>query len=757
MPLSSLRRRTVNEPLPPQQERKTPSPYRGRSTTVADLTSRKSLQSILGSVRKRPSPSKPDILEEEVYLPTDHVQPKAGWKRFRTPSPHPAKGSLAHSSSRLTKSEPPRTFLETLADAIRAPTSMFYKDKRHKSSEDDAPLVSAKVGSRVNTPSPTKSLSSKKSVRFKPGQSVIDVEPRAGPIDIPNSTPALPPMQLATTPLLQCFVRDHREMIPSGRPRSPPVLSSTIKFQQAMAEAQGLIENSIHSIPPLGSPLSEIASPPLAASEPLENPFEDPNEELILVSNEKDEDVSETTSVDTRMATISSSSISEHDRYDLCSDQAGEASFGDVLPDTQRTQPDKATELTSKMPSLGSHDANSEHFHASNTCPRHPSTRYRLIDEKWKGGPTQEDVRERFKQSEQINEPSPEQMNPFSDDHGYQNENICADSTVAPSSGVIDEMKSVQFPDSVLDKQSSTSRETKANCSKTTLEDVAWSPTLFPRNPPWSAGLALGRGRSSSDKHPTDFVPTYLLGRLSSFTEAESDLEVGADPPLDAESQQESTYDLLSGLKPAPPPFPGRAVSSEIQTPPPAIVAPPIAARQPAACSLEFETDEYGLCPSGDEARSITLQLPPGRHHHMMKPSSDPWLDEYGSSPFDVVVDPVPQIDRDSCNSTSDSRGDTEAKDSSESSNYTEPKGNSEKVPVATVVEQLEEAVGTLKRGTPHKTSIFRRTTTRKVSGSRRITPRKVYGSLRTSRKKSISTDTAEATEEDDVMCQGLV
>jgi hypothetical protein len=141
----------------------------------------------------------------------------------------------------------------------------------------------------------------------------------------------------------------------------------------------------------------------------------------------------------------------------------------------------------------------------------------------------------------------------------------------------------------------------------------------------------------------------------------------------------------------------------------------------------------------------------------MVEPSSDPWLDEYGPGPFDVVVDSVPKIDRDGCHTASESRADTEAKGTSASNDDNEAKGNSDKVPSATVVEQLEEAVGTLKRRTPHKTSIFRRTTPRKVSGSKRITPRKAYGSLRTSRKDNISTDTAEAMEEDEVMCQGLV
>jgi hypothetical protein len=234
-----------------------------------------------------------------------------------------------------------------------------------------------------------------------------------------------------------------------------------------MAQAQGGIENSLHSIPPLGSPLSEIDSPPLAASEPLENPFEDPKEEQAFISNEKAGDVSETTSVDTGMANTSSSSISERDRLDSCPDPAGETGFGDALPDNQRN------EFTPSMPFLYQYATNSENLHEPNTCPRHSSTRYRLINEIWKGKPTREDFRERFKHSEQVDEPSAEQMNPFSDAHGYLHENICADSTIVPTSGAIDEMKPVHLPDSALDKQLSTSPEKKENCFNTTSEDVS--------------------------------------------------------------------------------------------------------------------------------------------------------------------------------------------------------------------------------------------------------------------------------------------
>ena len=53
MPLSSLRPRTANEQLSPQEEHEIPSPYRARSSTIPGLTPRKSLQSLMGSMRRR--------------------------------------------------------------------------------------------------------------------------------------------------------------------------------------------------------------------------------------------------------------------------------------------------------------------------------------------------------------------------------------------------------------------------------------------------------------------------------------------------------------------------------------------------------------------------------------------------------------------------------------------------------------------------------------------------------------------------------
>ncbi|OCT48724.1 hypothetical protein CLCR_04830 [Cladophialophora carrionii] len=472
MPFPSLRRRTVDEPLPSQQENRTPPPYRARSTTISGLSPRKSLQSALGSVRKKTSPSKPDILEEEVYLPSDHVQSRAGWTPFRTPSPHPAKASLNTSQLRLTKSEPPRTFLETLANAIRAPAALFYKDKRDKTSEDSAPLVSDEVDSDVNPPSPTKTLSSNKSVRFQPGQSTIEDEPRAVPIDIPNSTPALPPMQLATTPLLQCFVRDHREMIPSGRPRSPAVLDSTLKFRQAMAEAQEYMENNLLAIPPLGSPVPDIASP-LAASHQLENPFEDPKGEQLLASNEKVDDASETTSVNTGMATASSNSTAEIDKYDVFPDLAGETNLCDILRVMQRKQSDNVTELPSNTAFLDQRPDDSKDPCGQNICPRHSFTRNRRIDEKWMEKPSHENIRERFKHSGRFDDSSPSRTNPFSDDNGYVHQNVCANTTIAPSTSDIAEMSHVQSPGTAPLEQSVASADKKENCFKPTPEAVS--------------------------------------------------------------------------------------------------------------------------------------------------------------------------------------------------------------------------------------------------------------------------------------------
>ena len=291
MPLLSLRWRRKNDPLPPQEDHETPSPYRAQSLTLSGLSPRKSLQSLslFGSARKRSGTvtgitqtptstgNQQQVVEEGVYQRDDNSN--IGRRLHRAPSPYPERISRSDSLTIPTQPRERRTFLETVADAIRAPASWFYKKKPRL--EDGGPLIDNNTHNETNSstespPSPTKTVSSKKSVRFRSGRSVIDNETRSSPIAIPKPNTVLPTMT-STTPLMQYFGRDHPHMIPTGRPREPSVLQSNTTFFRAK---ENVNEDNILNITPLGSPVSDPASPAPHKSEPLQNPFDDPKDDF---------------------------------------------------------------------------------------------------------------------------------------------------------------------------------------------------------------------------------------------------------------------------------------------------------------------------------------------------------------------------------------------------------------------------------------------------------------------------------------------
>ena len=649
MPFSSLRRRTVNEPLPPQEEHKTPSLFRARSSTVPGLSPRKSLQTLVGSMRKRsgtvaysakadsPSPSnKQDVLEEVVYENDERA--KVVQTLYRAPGPHTTEALGSYSISSPSHSESPRTFLETLADAIRAPAALFYKEKRQKSenestvaSHDDTRPSSADI---KPAPSPTKTLSLKKSVRFKLGKSTINDELRSSPIDIPKPMPALPPMQLATTPLLQCFGRDHPDMIPSGRPRDTPVLKSKITFRQARDR---ITEDDISDISPLGTPVSDPATPVCLSTKVIEDVFLSRNEE----HNEHDESDSpknydkylssrtvgvisgstperrlssrcvkttvtpERRSVDTSMATASTNSILERNN-DKFSPRpiidSATASTSELLPDLDCMQLDDSNRTTTES-STHQYDADSEDFLGHSDCAKPSISRGCLVDEKWMKTPTLEDIRERFK-------------GPAGNDSSTDSplDSTCASAMITPLPGTPAETSPFQLPASAV-----VGRSPKR----------PYSPTLFLRNAPWSAELVNSRKRTISEK---PVVPRRLAGRFSSSTTAMSDKSGAFLPQRYSEvslySQhknhsmiadrkqivQESTSDVLWGFDAPPSPFPGRIVSQGMRSPSPALIPLPLSPCRPLKLRPDLCTDDYGLYSFDGESNDSdsNLELPPG-------------------------------------------------------------------------------------------------------------------------------------------------
>ncbi|EHY59543.1 hypothetical protein HRR83_001180 [Exophiala dermatitidis] len=310
MPFASLRRRstTAERSEPQADEPNKPPVNRGRSITLPSISSRKSFSSLIASsMRGRsttPSPrkSEADSLEGELY-PTydasDHdnephraSRPPSAEKprRFRrAPSPHPLKGSKTSTSSRLPKknrnmlnrarshssltdSSPTKSFLHTLADALKTPTALFSNNYKHRSSFDTD-------DTSENSPIHSGESSPRKSVRFRPGTSIIGLQPKSAPIDIPKTTPALPPVRLATTPLQQCLKGDQSDLVPTARPTETPILKSSATFRQAIATTDPVdILKDFQGNERISDPadIMGLPTPFPGTIVAIDNPFEDP-------------------------------------------------------------------------------------------------------------------------------------------------------------------------------------------------------------------------------------------------------------------------------------------------------------------------------------------------------------------------------------------------------------------------------------------------------------------------------------------------
>lgn len=253
----------------------------------------------------------PGALDEDNYQEhgasnTDHdlqrCQPSSPDKsrRFRrSPSPHPLKGSVSSRLSKINgtglnrrrsessmKGEPPsKNFFETLANAIRAPASMFYKENKQTLRADDTDLLTSKTASAsedsdplAEKSAPENDTSLLKSVRFRPSDARVDPEARSSPINIPQPTPPLPQVEPATTPPLQCH-KKLEDPVPTGRPPATHIMSSSEDFRNALAETKpfDILDNMNE---PMQDPHSSDLSSPLSDSDsPLEDPFDDAAQE----------------------------------------------------------------------------------------------------------------------------------------------------------------------------------------------------------------------------------------------------------------------------------------------------------------------------------------------------------------------------------------------------------------------------------------------------------------------------------------------
>ncbi|OQU93999.1 hypothetical protein CLAIMM_00424 [Cladophialophora immunda] len=842
MPFPSLRRRTVNEAVQLPEEHKSPSPSpRARSATVPGLTPRRSLTSLIGSVRKRgntsPSPIKPqhDVLEQELSSVYDASIPdddpfRAGRssstsdkskRYYRTPSPHPLKLSAASSLSRLSKlsrgtpsskysdssqaGSPPKTFLETLADAIRAPTSLFYKENRINSKTEG-------TNTSINKPhSPGKSVSPKKSVRFKPGKSLIEDEPRSSPIDIPRATPSLPPVQLASTPLLQYFGTDHPHLIPTGRPPPPRVLNSTINFRQAMAAAQtSITEDELQEVSSINTPVSELPLP-LGAMAAVENPFRDPDDERdieiertmlqdydnqfpgrgtepcqsadividkdFVANDEKVQCLPEGSHTTATVAISSLGLVSQPRKHDESANEpklSSEISPSELFIEAPNVLEDGAPRHKFDVSAAAQSDTDSDCSDGQSVVLAGSSLKRGEHEEKWDANPTHEDIRLRFKHPECYKPTKSCDTDSISDSNANSQENIRVKAGIAPLPDSTAEWSPFHLPPSATaDETSVQSRKKEDYRHSTSDEDpYLYVPETFLHNPPWVAELALRCERPFPENKPRQLSPYFPGPRMKrcerstslAVTMSESEPDGGALLfPENSETQKEGSAEDLGSSK-ASPFWP--TVPRVRDTPSPACVPPPLSIRASARAGYGLHTDEYESCPFEDEQE--TSNCGDGRVEQCgLDNTTEP--DKYSLGRSDCVgsVSTPPYIPRDTeeeklARAAEVLRRFIPRKASGSSSTYdptTEPehrpvRGHTTRIPRLKRLKSRSSETGSetlnarpLNRG---------RSTTIESKWSAGSETSQDSGSGETL-KTATSTDPAEGMEEDERLCKGIV
>ena len=243
----------------------------------------------------------PDALEEELYPQYDSTNPdhdpdranatptqQKSLREKRTPSPHPLKSTngprlpklirRSRSQTSLKDEQEEKTFLESLADVIRAPTSLFYKDAKQSPkmkdvADDDITSCS------IATPKSTR-WSPRKSVTFQPGISFMEPEQRSSPIDIPNPAPSLPPFQLAFTPLAHGFISELQGAILTARPPETRILKSSPELHHALN--LGETRDYFGDFETKSQKQGSLADTPVPQGKDssIEDPFADPNNHI---------------------------------------------------------------------------------------------------------------------------------------------------------------------------------------------------------------------------------------------------------------------------------------------------------------------------------------------------------------------------------------------------------------------------------------------------------------------------------------------
>lgn len=198
-----------------------------------------------------------DILEKDLYPVYD-----AGNRNHNPSARTPLKTSKrrSRSSSRNRSASGTGTFLDNLASKMRAATEFFHRSTNK----------TVEAGNEPESPAAPRSVSPKKSVRFRSSTSSYG-DAKSSPIDVPRkSAPSLPQLELPKTAFGTSLDQVGTTPIPTGRPPNTPMLKGkeADSYFPCALEPKSIIdfkhtmENALSSTPPR---VGELA----------DNPFDD--------------------------------------------------------------------------------------------------------------------------------------------------------------------------------------------------------------------------------------------------------------------------------------------------------------------------------------------------------------------------------------------------------------------------------------------------------------------------------------------------
>ena len=190
----------------------------------------------------------------------------------RGSSRSPAKAPLwkrSPSIKRPPASARARSRLQGFADTLRAKANVFYEAQKH-STEDESMPQEALI---PPTPGSAKSISSRKSVRFRSGHSVIgSVRPQSSPITIPIKTPpSLPMVNISSTPVFEITSDEEKNLGQiAGAPQNLSLHVPSACPLKKTSRPQFSIETE-----DTAAIIQALTTPMPGTNLPLEDPFDD--------------------------------------------------------------------------------------------------------------------------------------------------------------------------------------------------------------------------------------------------------------------------------------------------------------------------------------------------------------------------------------------------------------------------------------------------------------------------------------------------